>query len=91
MEEIITDKVVLSPNPAFGVTFLDMKAFKNLSVQLRLVNQFGQEVWQNYIEKVSDFPERITVAQFPNGLYFLQIQSKGKRVVTKKLIVNRLY
>lgn len=83
--------VVLSPNPALGATFVDLKAFENESVQLRLMNQFGQEVWQRYIGKASNLPEKIEVHTFQNGIYFLQIQPDGRRGTTKKLIVNRLY
>jgi len=91
LKEIEAAYAVLSPNPALESTFLNLKTLKNQSVQLRLVNQFGQEVWQRYIAKVGSLPERIDLHAFQNGIYFLQIQPDGRKGATKKLIINRLY
>jgi len=91
LEATMTDKLFLAPNPALGTTFLDLKALENQSVQLYLVNQFCQKIWQHYLPKVSHLSEKIDVSPFPNGLYFLHIQPKGRKAITKKLIINRLY
>ena len=81
----------LAPNPALTATFIDLSQLKNHAVKLELVNQFGQAVWSKNIEKVTTTPTKIDLTTISNGLYFLQIQAKGRRVVGKKLLVNRLY
>lgn len=84
-------KFTLAPNPTLGVTYLDLTGTEGLPVNLRLINQFGQKVWSKQIAKVADEPQKIDVSDFQNGLYFLQIQARGRGLVTKKLLVNRLY
>jgi len=81
----------LSPNPAFGTTFLNLDKLKGQRMQLRLMNQFGQQVWYRNIEKISDVSEKIDLQGFQNGLYFLQIQLADKRLQTKKLLISQLY
>lgn len=81
----------LSPNPALGVTYVDLKTVEGLSVDLQLINQFGQKVWQKRIDKATGVPQKIDLYSFQNGLYFLQIRVAGGRVRTKKLMINRLY
>ena len=61
------------------------------AVTLKLFNQFGQEVFQQVIEKVVQPSVEIDLTAFSNGLYFLHVQPKGKKVLSKRLVVNRLY
>ncbi len=82
---------LLAPNPAFGATFLNLSPLEGQSVRLQLMNQVGQSVWQRSIEAVNHLPERIDLAGFQNGLYWLQIKSIGQRTQTKKLIISNLY
>lgn len=81
----------LSPNPAQSQVFIDLKRLKGEKVTLQLQNQFGQIVRTQQVEKVTDLPEKMDVSIIPNGLYFLQIQVKGRRTMGKKILVSRLY
>ena len=83
--------ILIAPNPAKGVTYLDLKNLKEKQIQLQLLNQFGQKVWAKFIEKTNALPMAIDLSTFQNGLYFLQIQAKGNAIQTKKLIVSNLY
>ncbi len=81
----------LFPNPALNETKVDLQKIGGEAVTLKLFNQFGQEVYQQSIEKVVQPSATIDLTPFSNGLYLLQIQTKGRKVLSKKLVVNRLY
>lgn len=81
----------LYPNPALAETRIDLQKVKGEVVTLKLFNQFGQEVYKQPIEKVVQSNAKIDLSPFSNGLYLLHIQTKGRKVLSKKLVVNRLY
>lgn len=84
-------KFLLAPNPAYGPTFVDLKHLVGKPVRLQLVNQFGQRIWDKEIAAASLVPEKIDVYPFDNGLYFLMIEPIGHPIVTKKLMIAKLY
>ncbi|MEM6319819.1 MAG: T9SS type A sorting domain-containing protein [Bacteroidota bacterium] len=79
------------PNPTEEFTFIDLKRLQGKAATLALLNQFGQVVWQKVISNVGSEKVVIGLSDFPNGLYFLNVQSGDSRAVSMKLIVNRLY
>jgi len=81
----------LYPNPALGETRIDLQKVEGEAVTLKLFNQFGQEIYQQAIEKVVQPSAKIDLTPFSNGLYLLHLQTKGRKVLSKKLVVNRLY
>lgn len=81
----------LAPNPAVDITYIDLKPLHGVSVDLRLLNQFGQKIWEQHLPETTEIPQKIDLHTFQNGVYFLQIRGKGRGMVTKKLLVNRLY
>lgn len=82
---------LLAPNPALTETFIDLEKLKGEAVSLKIINHFGQEVYQKDLEKVVDFREKIDISSFSNRLYLLQIQPKGSIAVSKTLMISRLY
>lgn len=84
-------KFSLAPNPAYGPTFVDLKPLEGKPVRLQLINQFGQKVWSKEIAVASSVPEKIDVYSFENGMYFLLIEPLGHPIVTKKLMIAKLY
>lgn len=82
---------LLAPNPAYGVTFVDLREVVGQPVQLQLMDQFGHKVWSKEIPKATLVPEKIEVYSFENGLYFLMIQPKGQKMRTQKLMIARMY
>ncbi len=82
----------LSPNPVSGaeLVVLQMELTTSLSVQLRVLDAMGREV---YRDAALEVPAGSTQLQLPlsglgNGLYFVQLESAG-RVETKRLSVLR--
>jgi hypothetical protein len=81
----------LFPNPAKAETFIDLSKIKGDAITLNLYNQLGQQVWTKDIDEVKLNRERIDLADFQNGLYFLKIQTKSRKLIVKKLMISRLY
>ena len=81
----------LYPNPALTETSIDLQQIQGEAVTLKLFNQFGQEVYQKAIEEVKQPSAKIDLTSFSNGLYLLHIQAKGRKMWSKRLVVNRLY
>ncbi len=79
------------PNPARDEAFIDLSDWMSQSVDLVIHNHFSQVVFEQHIEKVSGSPTKIDLTSFTNGLYYIQVKTKGQRPVTKKLLVTRLY
>ena len=79
------------PNPARDEAFIDLSDWTSQSVDLVIHNHFSQVVFEQHIEKVSGAPTKIDLTSFTNGLYYIQVKTKGQRPVTKKLMVTRLY
>ena len=81
----------LYPNPAYEAVYLDLKPLEGTEVTLSILNQFGQKIYEKRIEKVVNEPEKVDISNFSNGLYFLQIKGENRKLIGKRLIVNRLY
>ena len=81
--------VRIFPNPSDDFVDVDLAKYKNKEVGIYLYNAFGQPVRFVNIEKVGDTPVRLDVSKFNSGNFLLRITSKGKRDVTKQLIITR--
>ena len=88
---LVPTDFTLFPNPAKASTTIDLSKLKGEPVQLVLYNQFGQVVSQQNLAKIGEGKVEIDLSTVANGLYILQIDTKGRRNVAKKLIVNKLY
>ncbi len=91
INELLPEDFTLSPNPAYEETTIDLNRLQGETVDLKMYNQFGQEVFERHIEKVGTSSEKIDLSTIANGFYLLKIQAKGKRPIAKKLMVSRLY
>ena len=89
--ELVPSDFALYPNPAEAEVFVDLHKLKGETVQLTLYNQFGQAVRQQKIEKVKTNKEKVDLRAIQNGLYILKIETKERKAIAKKLIINRLY
>jgi HYR domain/Ricin-type beta-trefoil lectin domain-like/Secretion system C-terminal sorting domain len=77
------------PNPSDDFVDVDLTKYKNKEVGIYLYNAFGQPVQFVNVEKVGDTPVRLDVSKLNSGNFLLRITSKGKRDVTKQLIITR--
>jgi pimeloyl-ACP methyl ester carboxylesterase len=72
------NKVMISPNP--GRDYIEIKAYelgKPVFAFMRIINANGQTVKGNKeYELHDDDPIRISISDFPNGMYYLLLDSK---------------
>lgn len=86
---LLSDDVVLTPNPANENVLVSYLLEKNSAIKLAVINVIGEEVYvynssQNLIGKQSI---NIDLSHLDKGVYFVRIQAEGESV-TKKLIVQ---
>ena len=84
----ITD-FTLFPNPSQDEVFMDLKAFENKSVNMFISNPIGKIVFNETIESANRTPHRLDISTLNTGIYFIRIETKGKRAIVRKLQVMR--
>ena len=86
-----TEDITLFPNPARDEVMLDLRKYTGKEVDLVIYNAMSFEVYRKHIPKVGKELERVSLDNFTNGLYLVNVKGKGMRAKTKKLIVSKLY
>jgi peptidoglycan/xylan/chitin deacetylase (PgdA/CDA1 family) len=77
----------LSPNPTTETVDIDLTSALGKRVELALITNLGKVVKEEKIESVSAPHHTWTFDNLENGQYFLKIQTQGKRLVMKKLVI----
>ena len=85
-----SNQVALFPNPATDEVMLTLKPFVGKQVHLSIYNQFGQQLWQKSIKKVTGQIEIISLAQFDGGIHLLHIQPEKGEAMVKKLLIHKI-
>ncbi len=87
MNSIFNDETSISvfPNPNNGVFTLEIlsKEFKVGDTGLRIVNVLGQEVKK---EKLLSKKQRLSIEEFSEGVYYLQLTQNNKILSVKKIV-----
>ncbi len=76
------------PNPAHDFTFIDLSQGFGNPASIRIFSIIGKELFQEKIESAPNAPYRIDLSQFETGQYLIRVDMKGKRPVTRKLVVG---
>ncbi len=76
------------PNPAHDYVDIDLSEIYGNPVNIHIYSIIGKELYQEKIESAQTAPYRINLSQFETGQYMIRIESKGKRPVTRKLVVS---
>jgi hypothetical protein len=76
-----------SPNPVSDNLSLSFSFEKNTDFQVNIINNMGQLMTNQKYQNIQENQATLSVANLPNGAYFLQIISDGKQA-TKQLVVN---
>lgn len=81
----ITEPLNISifPNPSFGIFNLQKNKFENM--QIKIYNDYGKCIYQQIIQSAN---QQIDLSMQPNGIYFLNIETKNE-TVSKKIIINK--
>ncbi len=76
------------PNPAQDFANIDLSEAVGNPVNIRIFSIIGKELYQEKIEAAQNAPHRVNLSTFETGQYMIRIESKGKRPVTRKLVVG---
>ena len=76
------------PTPVNDVLNIDLSNYRNEAAEVYLYNYFGQQVGYQKVDNVGGGLLEMDVANQPTGNYLVRIQSKGKREVTKKIVIS---
>ena len=77
-------KIIISPNPSND--FLLVDGLVNV-ISLRLINLHGQ-ILQTYSISAGSIQQKLDVAQYTNGLYYLQMVKNNGEIKTEKITVS---
>ena len=75
----------LSPNPNLGLFTLELSEAAPSNMTYRVADLVGRIVSKNPIDTGST-QQSVQITDLPNGLYFLQVLSEGKKVAEKKFV-----
>lgn len=85
-------KISIYPNPTSGnVINLDLNLTENLNYQTVLIDNLGREVYKSSENKGFEGhnSQTIDVSDLANGMYNFVIQSEGKKLMTKRIVVRK--
>lgn len=85
------EKTAVYPNPAQEAIFVNLKQYIGSKGQLMLTNQFGQQVQQIDLATIEQEKVMLNISNVKNGVYYLNIQVDGYRVLTERVLVQRFY
>lgn len=77
------NQLKLYPNPATDRIEVDLSAFLNKDVQLKVINAIGAEVYAENMRVYSNSPKPIYLLQLPAGVYTVSVQADGERYVSR--------
>ena len=79
------------PNPAQEELYIDLKEFIGTQGEVAISNIYGQIVHQQTVESVSGDAVRLSLANFVNGVYYVNIKMPNRQLRSEKFLVKRLY
>ena len=79
----------LRPNPTPGQVWVDMQAWMDKQVSLRIFNALGEEVLSQHYTVNQEWLELDMSAAPANGLYYLVVQSEEGRRATATFVLER--
>jgi hypothetical protein len=88
-EEIMLEDLMLRPNPTPGQVWVDMQAWMDKQVSIRVFNTLGQEVLSQHYTVNQEWLE-LDMSQAPsNGLYYLVVQPEGGVKASATFVLER--
>lgn len=88
--EVVKEKITLYPNPAHRSVTLSLGKELTEEHILQIINPNGKIILQQVVSKGVSLIE-LSVADFPNGMYYVKLNNKKGQGNTVKLMVNRSF
>lgn len=79
--------VSIFPNPAENRIFISMKELEGKKSDFKIIDRFGKMMYSQSFESLPGEPVKVDLTDFVSGVYFIKINSEGRRSITKRLIV----
>jgi len=79
------------PNPAQETVNVSLKGYQGKDIFIQIVDQFGKNVQSERLKNVTDSTHQLELQTVQNGIYSLWIFTDGRRPISKKMVVNRMY
>ncbi len=79
----------LFPNPASSELFIYLNEKPEGEINMRINDAFGRQLKFEKISLINDFTYRINISDLKPGMYYLFIEQKGKKAVSKRFVVAR--
>ncbi|MEM6317987.1 MAG: PKD domain-containing protein [Bacteroidota bacterium] len=79
------------PNPATDFLNINLGKVEGKQVTVRIMNNYGQIVKSLELDEVKTPIVQLPINDIVNGLYQVLIKINGRRITSRKLIVNRMY
>jgi hypothetical protein len=81
--------LTLYPNPATNEVNVQLDKVNSV-VFAQIYNQFGQIVRTYKVDKLENEVLTLDLNEVLNGVYFLEIETQGRRKIVKKLVVSKM-
>lgn len=87
MNELLIDKITISPNPNNGAFSATFNVLKNQNISITVQNIIGSTVYHKNYENISGaVQENILLPGVNSGVYFLQIKGESGSIIEKIII-----
>jgi len=85
-----TENIKVFPNPAQDQLNIQWKAelTEQGNVQIRVLDLLGKEVYSRSVD-AENFQHSMSTSQWPSGLYFLQLKSGNRLMLSKEITIVR--
>jgi hypothetical protein len=80
------NQIQVFPNPTHGQFQVKANMDEAQNVDIQVINLLGQVILTKQINNVSTVHETIDLTNFPNGQYFIKVQSENGAVFSDKLV-----
>lgn len=82
-------ELLLYPNPAYSEVHLELSDYKDLPVDIRILNIHGQVILTKQRDRMDSGTETLSLSNLPGGIYLVNVKSPGLPDRTKRLVVTR--
>lgn len=80
----------VSPNPSDGILNLDLSQWTGKTGTLSVRTGLGVKVFEQKLESLKAPVQTVDLSGFSAGLYFVQVEAKGYKAVTKRVVLVQL-
>ena len=82
-------RIVLFPNPAQEIVYIKAEGAKGKQVEIKVFDRLGTLRLEHSVKPSTNARISLDVRSLSVGYYYVQIEVKGKTVVTKPLIISK--